>query len=512
MVRENRLPASVVAIGALLALLTADAIAGGGQAEAMAAALLAVVFAVWVVRLAKSWTVLISAMLLVALLIPSDGRYVVPGGLPFQLEPYRLVVGLLLVGWIISLLVDPRVRVRATGFEGPIILIICAAAGSEFANPGRVDTVSSFVVKALWLLACFMLFCYLVVSVVRTRAVVERLITVLVSAACIVAFGAIIERKTGFNIFDHLHTILPIFNYNAAVGSGLIERGGNVRATASAGHPIELSASMAMLIPLAMYLAISRRQRAWWLAVVLLMLGDFAGGSRTGIIGVVVVVAVFLWLRPRQTIRCWPALIPLIVVVHVAAPGAIGGVIEGFFPKGGVVAQQSETFIGPGGKVEYANRLARIGPELHEFSKYNPLVGQGYGTRVTGRASIADNAIILDDQWLGTLLEAGLLGVLGWLWLFGLAIRRLGIRAKLEHDSPEGWLPVALAASIATFATSMLFYDAFSFDQATQLVFVLIALAAIVLRLPVHDEIAREANGAAHASARPIPASLGLVD
>ena len=59
-------------------------------------------------------------MLLVVLLIPSDGRYTLPYG-GVRLEPYRILVGLLLVGWVVSLLVDPRVRARATGFEGPMI-------------------------------------------------------------------------------------------------------------------------------------------------------------------------------------------------------------------------------------------------------------------------------------------------------------------------------------------------------------------------------------------------------
>ena len=56
--------------------------------------------------------------------------------------------------------------------------------------------------------------------------------------------------------------------------------------------------------------------------------------------------------------------------------------------------------------------------------------------------------------------------MIGWVWLFGRAIRRLGARAKLERDTAEGWLPVAIAASLAGFVASMWFYDAFSFTKA----------------------------------------------
>jgi O-antigen ligase len=477
---------AIAAVGGCLALLTADILAGGFHVEVFALALLVVVCAVWGKRLAMSWTVLIGAMVLVVLLIPNNGTYVLPESLPFQLEPYRVAVGLLLIGWIIALLVDPRVRARVTGFEGPLALIIAVTLGSDLANPGRVDTVSTYVVKALWLFSCFVLFYYLVVSVVRSRATVERILTVLVSAGCVVAVGALVQRRTGYNIFDHLH--LPLFHFNAAATASLEERGGNLRAFASAGNPIEMSTVMAMLVPLAVYLAISRRRRIWWVAATLLLLAVFVGGSRTGVVGVVVLIGVFVWLRPRQTLRCWPALIPMLAILHVAAPGAIGGVIGEFFPKEGLVQQQSETEIGPHGEVKYSNRLARIGPVFHEYLLHDPLVGQGYGSRVTGyHEEAADNAIILDDQWLDTLLETGLLGVLAWAWLFARTIRRLGARSKLERHTREGWLPVALCASVATYVTSMFFFDAFGFVQATFIAFTLFALSAALLRMPAEE-------------------------
>ena len=82
-----------------------------------------------------------------------------------------------------------------------------------------------------------MLFLYLFVSVVRTRTTVERIITVLVSGATVVALGALVQRETGQNLFDHLHAILPGFNFNPEAAVQAAERGGNVRANASAGHP-----------------------------------------------------------------------------------------------------------------------------------------------------------------------------------------------------------------------------------------------------------------------------------
>ena len=488
MVRASqRVSPSIAAITALLALLTADILAGASHVEAIALGLLAFVFALWLARLAKSWTVIVGTVVCVVLLIPNDGAYVLPEALPFQLEPYRVIIALVEFGWIVSLLIDSRVRSRTSGFEGPLLLLIAVTLGSDLANPRHFGTVESYAVKSLWLFLSFVLLYYLVVSVVRTRAAVERIITVIVSAGTIEAVGALVERRSGYNVFDHLHPLLPIFNYVPAAVAHLEVRGGYLRAFAASGDPIELSTAMAMLLPLAAYLAISRRQRAWWLAAAFLLFADFVGGSRTGVIGLFAMLPVFLWLRWRETLRCWPALLPMFVVLHFAAPGAIGTIIEGFFPKGGIVHQQQETEIGPHGEVKYSSRLARVGPELHEYLRHDPLVGQGYGTRVVGlHDAAADNAIILDDQWLDTLLETGLFGVLAWIWLFTRAIRRLSIRAKLERHTREGWLPVALAASLVSYAIAMFFFDAFGYIQATSMAFTLLALSAVLLRAPAH--------------------------
>lgn len=479
--RGLRSPAPVIAGG--LAVLTADVVATRSSPEIPAGVLLAIVLALGVAWIAKHWSWLVMTVGLVALLIPNEGTYAITGG-PVKLEPYRLVVGAILVGWLIALLVDPRVRLRRTKFEVPLGLILLAVIGSEVLNPGRVSTTSNHTVKALWLFATFILFLYMVVSTVRTRQVVERLLTVLVCAGCVVAVAAEVQRRTGFNLFDHLHPFLPVFHYSTPAAA--LERGGAIRANASAGHPIELSDTMAMLVPIAAYLAISRRQRIWWGAALLLVLGDFVGGSKTGIVGLLACLGVFLWLRPRSVLRAWPALLPILVVVHFAAPTAIGSMLEAFFPKEGFIAAQSRTFVGRHGKTEDVTRLSRIGPILHgEFAEHNPFFGEGYGTRITGEpVQSENNAIVLDDQWLGTLVEIGILGIVGWILLFGLLIRGLGQRAKLERGTRDGWLPVALAGSVAAFAASIATYDAFGFVQAVLLAYLLVACASVILWLP----------------------------
>ena len=116
--RRPALPKSAVILIAAVGLLVADVVAHG-QGKMPAALVLAIVVMLVAAHVASRWSWLVSGLVIVDLLIPSDGRYTLAGGLPFQLEPYRVFVALLLVGWIASLLCDPRVKIRRTGFEGP---------------------------------------------------------------------------------------------------------------------------------------------------------------------------------------------------------------------------------------------------------------------------------------------------------------------------------------------------------------------------------------------------------
>ena len=81
------------------------------------------------------WRHLLAGLILVILLVPIR-RYSLPADLPFQLELYRLFVAVLVVGWIGSLLVDRRVRLRRTGFEGPLAVILGSRDHVDRREPG----------------------------------------------------------------------------------------------------------------------------------------------------------------------------------------------------------------------------------------------------------------------------------------------------------------------------------------------------------------------------------------
>ena len=393
-----------------------------------------------------------------------------PGNLPFQLEPYRLIVALVLAGWVAALLVDPRVRWRGSGLEAPLLAFAAAALASVLVNWARVRSldVEPNTLKSLTFLVSFLLVVFLIASLVRSIRDLDFLIKALVVCGTVLGAFALFEAVSGYNIFDHLAGTLPFlrseplpFSLRDSLAN---DRGGRLRVYASAQDPIALSALLVMLVPLAAYLAsFDRRRMLWWGCGGVLTLGAIAPLSRTGIVMLIVVAAVFLWLRPRQTRRLWPALLPVFLVIHLILPGSIGALESAFLPAGGIIAQQ-QAGAGTGG----SGRLADVGPSLAEWSRA-PLLGEGYGTRIVDGPT--PNAPILDDELAGLRSRPASSGS-----RHGSGSRAhpgaAGGRCAGRPIAPRA--PVtALTASIASYAVGMFTYDSFSFIQVTLVLFFL---------------------------------------
>jgi polysaccharide biosynthesis protein PslJ len=326
-------------------------------------------------RLVLSWPGLLAATILIIVFIPIR-RYTMPGALPFELEPYRVMIAFVTVGWLMSLLVDGRVRLRKSYLERPIYLIVCASLMSIIANSSRVKAlaVEDIVVKKLTFFVSFIIVFYLILSVVRTHGTIDRLLKVLVGGGAIVGVCALVESRTHYNVFNNLSPVLPFLEPLDI--PDLDMRGARLRVFASSQHPIALGAFFAMLLPLSGYLGLRTGQRRWWIAAVLLALGAFSTVTRTSMLMIFAVGLVFLWLRPAHVKRMLPAVLPMLVVVHFALPGTLGTLEGAFFPEGGLIAEQAGR---PGERG--SGRIADLGPSLEEFAD-QPLFGQGFGTRV----------------------------------------------------------------------------------------------------------------------------------
>jgi len=431
-------------------------------------------------RFLLAWPVMLGYVLAVILFIPIR-RYTIAGGGPISLEPYRLLIAIVLLCWFGALLVDPRTRWRNTGFEAPVVLLAISILASIGLNLGRVGTVGvSEIVKQVSFFASFLLVMYFAASVLPRIRDIDRILAFTVAGASIVALFSIVESRTSFNPFNMLERFIPLLQLDLDATAGPPERGGRVRAYASAQHPIALGAMLVLLLPIAVYLYRRKGRLGWMACAAALTLGALATGSRTAALMLVVELIAFFWMKRKETIRLLPLLLPLFVVVQVVMPGTLGTFKAILFPEGGVIAEQKG-----GGGGTGSGRIADLGPGLQEFAQ-TPFFGQGFGTRIP-----LVNAQILDNEWLGTLLEIGAIGALSLLWLYVKVIRSLARRAKAD-ESAHGWLLAGRGSALTAFAVGLLTYDAFSFIQVTFLSFILIGVAAVAIRHTDEADAAHE--------------------
>jgi hypothetical protein len=424
------------------------------------------------------WTGGISALVLLIWLVPIK-RYTLPVTLPFQLEPYRLWILVLVVALVVAALVG-RARVSAAGHGKPLLLLAVAALGAQLANNGEISAngLQTQSLKSLSYFLSFLVAFLLITSTIRHRDEIDAIVRTLVIGGAIVAVAALIEGKTHHNYFNDLHRWIPVLHDTGQDKYNY--RGGRLRVRASSQHPIALAGALLLTVPLAIYVsrrAISAaRSRLWLGAALLLTAGALATVSRTAVLMLLAMTITALVFRPRQVLRRWPVLIVLLALTHFTAPGAIGHLYDAFNPKQGLVNQQSVRTSQQG-----SGRLADFGPGLHRWSQ-KPLFGRGLGTSATTAEPSALDAsgttgirVIYDDQYLSTLISLGGLGFVGVIWFLWGAVRKLG-RAVSRPAGHSDDLLLACTASTAAFAAGMFTYDAFSFVQVSLLFFVICGL------------------------------------
>ena len=167
-------------------------------------------------------------------------------------------------------------------------------------------------------------------------------------------------------------------------------------------------------------------------------------------------------------------------MVHLAAPGAIGGLYKSLFPEGGVVADLTGR-AGQGG----SGRLADVEPAAELWAE-KPLLGHGPGTEAlvfddpaVVSAGQLPPEIIFDNQYLHTWVTLGILGIVATLWFtWGAASKIVG--AARRTTGKAGDLLTACGLASAGFVAGMVFFDAFSFVQGTLL---FVAISAVGLRV-----------------------------
>ena len=120
---------------------------------------------------------------------------------------------------------------------------------------------------------------------VRRLEEVDRLVKTLVLGGAVVAVSAIVEARTGFNVFNHLSRVMPFLHGGTISGPEFIRFGtGRLRVFGSAEHPIALSAALRHArARWRIYLARRYGQRRWIACALALAQRCRPTVSRTGI-------------------------------------------------------------------------------------------------------------------------------------------------------------------------------------------------------------------------------------
>jgi polysaccharide biosynthesis protein PslJ len=432
-----------------------------------------------------SWGGAIALLVLVVWLVPIK-NYRLPVNLPFSLELYRVLLIVFVVVWILGV-VSGTLGLEAGGLGKPIALLVAVGFLSVLSNASTLSQghLTSQAIKSLSYFLSFLVAYLLVHSTIRSVSAIELVFYALVLGAVLVALTTFYEQRTHYNVFHHLNDWVPFLKptHGMVTETNRI-RGGRLRVSASAQHPIALGAALTMMVPLAFYLA-SRavdtiRSRFWLVCGFVIAAGASTTVSRTIVLMGFVMVIVGLYLRGSRLLQHWPVFVAMLVVLHFAAPGAMKHLFTAFFPKGGLTHQLNAR-VGEVG----SGRLSDIPAGLRSLQQA-PAFGHGLGTgRVRGSilaqgpGVIADPKtgapIIFDDQYMNSLVSIGIFGFLGVIWFVWGGVLRLGQAAR-RYSSQCGDLVATCAISTAGFAAGMLAFDAFSFVQCTLLFFVIMAL------------------------------------
>jgi O-antigen ligase len=301
----------------------------------------------------------------------------------------------------------------------------------------------------------------------RNRDEVMRLLRVVVAGAAACSIVALAQSRLNYDVTTLLAKI-PGLSVAGELQS-VLTRSGLRRPAGTATHPIEFGCVLAMTLGPALVIAV--HDHAWpalrrWGALALIGLGIPIGVSRSAIVGAGIVgVFWFAAADTRQRVRTLFAIGFFTVAVFLTTPGLLGTLAAYFRSAGSDTSISTRT-----------DDYAAVAP----FIRHSPWIGRGPGT-------FLPKFRILDNQWLGSLIEVGLIGVIGlMIYIFtpsflGRSLRRDGRDPMLRS---LGQSFVGLGFVIAFCATT---FDFLSFPMAPGVMVVLLGCVGALWAMQRED-------------------------
>ena len=343
-----------------------------------------------------------------------------------------------------------------------VMLIVYAHAMSSPMPADEISPADNGMLKLIGLSGILLVANDGTLSLERIRAILRSLV---VGVGLIAVLG-VIQYASNQLLVDRID--IPGLTTRFTDDFVLVQRNGHPRPSATATHPIEYGVVLTMVLPIAITYASKSPTRRWMykaflgvisFAVVLTI-------SRSAMIcaGVGLMVLAMSWTAAAR-LRAFVAVLGVAVVVYLTVPGVFGTITRLFT---GVFADSS--IASRTGSYDLAG----------SFISERPLLGRGFGT-------FLPSYWILDNGYLGLLIEGGILGLGGLLVLIVVAALAAGQACRMALGDFDRALAQALRASIAAGACSLAFFDTFAFPQSAGCLFLLLGMAGAMRRLALEQ-------------------------
>lgn len=339
------------------------------------------------------------------------------------------------------------------------LLIMLVAYAHAMAGPILGDEVSvadNGILRLLGLAGVLLLAHDGITSDERLRTLVGRLA---LAAGVIGVFGL-------FQYVTHQVWIdrLSIPGLTPGTTSVLGSRSGFARPSGTSISPIEYGVVLALALPIVIAVAGSQHRHRMLSRILLvpMIASIYFSVSRSAYLCALVGVAVLAlsWNR-RQRLRAFVILLATTVTIYVTVPGLLGAILG--------------LFTGAGEDPSVASRTGSYGV-AGAFIANSPWLGRGFGT-------FLPKYWILDNGYLGLLIEGGVIGLVGLLVVIVVGVLAARRARALSSCPDDRQLSSAIMASIVAAAAGMAFFDTFAFPQSAGGLFLVLGLAGAMRRL-----------------------------
>lgn len=402
----------------------------------------------------------------VAVLMVIPARMVLRG-LPISLTPAEVIALCMMVWWLVAQLTTTLGAAKGANPVRTAVFCNIAAALATYAygtaNPLPADELR-LADHAMVLVIAHLAITLLVCDGVRGAERIDLVLrTVVVAGAVVAAIGAL-QFLLGFDMTKYLQ--LPGLRFSAQYDY-VLDRASFRRVGATMGHPIEFGVVCAMILPIAVHYGYRARSEGrssagWWACVALIASGLMFSVSRSALLGITAAaVVLFLGWPGWKRVRALWVTAGFLVVVKLAVPGLLGTFYGLFAHFGADSSVQYRTH-------DYANAMAQIGEHVW--------LGRGIGTWYAPKHQVFDN------QYLLSLVERGVIGLVLLALLFGTAVYA-AVRVRVTSADPKRRdLGLAVVAALVVPLVGSATFDLGAFHAAAGLSFLLMGIAGAMLR------------------------------